>query len=188
MDGCEDTHRVTTVNIASNVVAAIDIVNPPSKHTYSGSKAGRYLVGIGVQLDFAIGHILAIPLWTDISHTTTAIGINNHHHIIVLRLGIGVGGIDFKKQALWAGHIALISTTIEVADLSTFKEPEGTDFHLRKVVAAKDTRIVAATLKVSLRGIDTHFVQEFIGQQIISCSILDIIHHLALVVDADGGI
>ena len=122
-----------------------------------------------------------------ISFTTTAIDIVNPQNFSICRNRIFDVGIDFQQQTLGTGHAALITTTVEVTDLTFLKEPSWTNGHIGEVVAAKHAPKLKRTFNRCLRRIQIHLMNTVSIKQFL-IPFLDAIYHYAGIIDTNRGV
>ena len=122
-----DTHGITAIDIAGDIVTAIHIVDVATLNQHAGGIAGRIISAIdGLLINGCLG-------WVHIGHSASAKDVLN------LQI-IGVGRIDMQENTILIGHSSLITTAVKVTDDTLLQVPLRTDSHRGFVVAAKYTR------------------------------------------------
>ena len=137
-DSGVDTDGITAIDRTRHVVTAIDIVDITATYQHTGCQLVRELINqvsiFVLVLQVRTRRIVTVYRWHHVSHTATTIDIVNHQ-----RINIGYIRVNLQQQTLWTGHLAAVTTTIEVTDLTALQVPRRTDMHLCLVVTTKQT-------------------------------------------------
>ena len=122
---------------------------------------------------------------THISLTATTIDIIHYHSC----------AIHLQQQAFRARHSTLVTATVEVANLTSFQIPTGTDSHVSLVISTKQTtNLEGFAIGVCEGGIDSHLLETSIVKQLATVAsvrircVKDTTNHLAGIVQTDDGL
>ena len=129
-----DTDGIAGIDVTRNVVTAIDVVDMTCQHSDTGCITRRNVVRVirRIQCHLIVWNltvVITIVKWFYVCLTTTAINVINHHSCT----------FNLHEQSFRTGHTALITTSIEVADLTLLQVPSRTDSHISLVVTAEET-------------------------------------------------
>ena len=185
MNGGQDSHRVTTIDISRDIVTAIDIVDVTAEDSRTGCKTCRNTSRILLQLDLCVRHIIACSIqWTYIGLSATAVDIVDRKCRILRYL---------QQQTLWAGHTTLVTTAIEVSHLTAQQVPPGLNGHVDFVVTTEEVSYLEGiAIRIGELVVNTHQLETIFGQQVYFFLFVvlhyDVVHHLAWIVQMNDNI
>ena len=155
------TYGITAIHTTCDIVTTIDIVDVTTTNQHTGRQACREFVNLItvfiMQLNVRRQDIKAVSHWTNICHTTSAIDIVHLD---------GAVSHNFQQQSLRVRHSTLITTAIEVSDLSVFQVPYWTNGHICHVVTTKESaNLEGITAGIGQTGVDSHEFEALCSQQ-----------------------
>ena len=155
--------------MAGDIVTTINVVDVAAINQDTGRETGRESVisQIGCfSIHIFIGLCIQ-SLRTDVSLTAAAIYIINKEQFLLCIGAIGER-VYLQQQTRRAGHTALVTTAVQILNMSCHQVPVGLDTHLSLVVAAEDTgEVVNVTHGILAKYSDTHGGQPISVGQIV---------------------
>ena len=154
VDMGHDTYGITGIDVTRDIVTAIHVVDMTSQYSDTCSITCRNVVRVILRVQCYIvirnwRSIVVVVQRLHIGLATTAIDVIDHHSCT----------FNLHKQTFRTGHTSLVTTTIEVADLTLLQIPSRTNSHISLVVSTKETTyLVGITAGVREGGVDAHLI------------------------------
>ena len=155
---------IAEIDLAADVVAAIDVVNIAATDEQTGGQVAREEVVARDVVDVIHVHRVSATDGTALqrSHVGHAAAA-----IYVIHDDGGAFGY-LQEQTVVVGHVALVAAAVEVAHLAALQVPAGMDGHLGHVVAAKEPaylELVAAGMREAC--VDAHVLEASGEEQVL---------------------